>query len=342
MPSLVIAGAALLATPARALAHVGSGSIGTDYEARVGGIRPPAPWLTARVLDGDQRLELSVPAPHVVIVRGDLGEPFLRFSPTGVEVNLASPTATAAHVIPPSQAAADGVRWRRLTSSHVFAWHENRLRPKPVAGAVGGSARRVAGWSIPLVVDGHRGALSGSEWFAPAPSPWPWIVGALAVLATALLVALRASERAQRATAYVLLPPVVGALLAGWLGIFLSGRASMLSLVFAVLFMIVSALFAGVAVAACRGPARAGVIALVGGFAAAFAVPELPAFVHGFVLSALPAWQARLMVMVALAGGLAIGIVCAPSVVAVLAVSPTAALERSAGLGTPPGRGARR
>jgi hypothetical protein len=342
VPSLVIAAAALLGTPARALAHVGSGSIGTDYEARVVGIRPLAPWLSPKVLDGDQRLQLSVPPPHVVIVRGDLGEPFLRFSPSGVAVNLGSPTATAAHVLPPSQAAVGGVRWRHLPSGHVFAWHENRLRPEPVTGNVGDGPRRVAGWAIPLMVDGRRAALTGNEWFAPAPSPWPWMVVALAGLAAAVLVALRASERTRRATAYALLPPVVGALLAGWLGIFLAGRASALTLAFAALFITVSAVFAGIAVAACAGPARAGVVALVGGFAAAFAVPELPAFVHGFVLSALPAWQARLMVVVALSGGLAIGIVCAPTVAAVLDVSPTAALESPARLGGPSGRGAPR
>jgi hypothetical protein len=325
--------------PGHAAAHVGSGSIGTDYEARVASVRPPAPWLAARVLDGDQRLELSVPPPHTVVVRGDLGKPFLRFSAVGVEVNLASPTATAARVIPPSDATFHGVHWRRLTSHHAFAWHENRLRPEPVTDNSGGT-RRVAGWSIPLVVDGHRAALAGSEWFAPAPSLWPWILLALAGLAAALLVALRAPERVQRATAFALLPPVVGSLLAGWLAIFLAGHVSTATILFAALFSLVSVLFAGIAVAAWSGPARAGVIALVGGFAAAFSAPELPAFGHGFVLSALPAWQARLTVVVALTGGLAIGIVCTPSVLALLDVSPTATLEESAGIAGRRGKGA--
>ena len=340
MRSLAIAAAALMGMPAHAFAHVGSGSIGTDYEARVVAVRPAAPWLSARVLDGDQRLELSVPPPHTVVVRGDLGEPFLRFSPLGVEVNLASPTATAARVIPPSEATFHGVRWRRLTPGHVFAWHESRLRPRPVIGNAGGGPRRVAGWSIPLVVDTHRATLAGSEWFAPAPSLWPWIVAALAGLAAAVMVALRAPERAQRVTALALLPPVVGSLLAGWLGIFLAGRASTASMLFAALFTIVSALFAAIAIAACSGPARAGVIALVGGFAAAFAVPELPAFGHGFVLSALPTWQARLTIVVALIGGLAIGIVCTPAVRTLLDVSPTATLEESAGIAGRAGGGA--
>ena len=90
---------ASLSVPASAAAHLKSGTLSTDFEARVGALRPAAPGVAARVLDGDQRLELRVEPGSVVVVLGLLGEPFLRFSPSGVEANVASPTASSTRVI---------------------------------------------------------------------------------------------------------------------------------------------------------------------------------------------------------------------------------------------------
>ena len=130
---LLLVGLAGLSAPASAAAHLKSGTLSTDFEARGGTVRPAAPGIAARVLDGDQRLELRVEPGRVVVVLGLLGEPFLRFSQAGVEANAASPTASSARVISASAAVSSpGVRWRRVSRGTAFAWHEGRLRPVQV------------------------------------------------------------------------------------------------------------------------------------------------------------------------------------------------------------------
>jgi hypothetical protein len=122
-------------------------------------------WL--HVLEGDQQLEVSVQPPSVVIVLGLIGETFLRFSSTGVEVNVASPTASSAKVVPASDVVPPGrVVWRRVSGGHVFAWHENRLRPLPVVSDPAQAPRQVATWSISMLVDGRHTVLAGTEWYA--------------------------------------------------------------------------------------------------------------------------------------------------------------------------------
>lgn len=61
-------------------AHVSPGPISTSYQARIDGLRPHVSGITATVLDGDQRLRIDVASPHVVIVLGRIGEPFLRIT----------------------------------------------------------------------------------------------------------------------------------------------------------------------------------------------------------------------------------------------------------------------
>ena len=80
---LLVALAAGLVAPVVAAAHFKSGRLSTDFEARVGGFRPPAPGVRARVLDGDLRLELRVPPRRSIVVLGLLGEPFLASRPRG-------------------------------------------------------------------------------------------------------------------------------------------------------------------------------------------------------------------------------------------------------------------
>lgn len=112
----------LAAMPATAYAHAG-GRIATDFEARLAGLQPPAAGVRAQVLGGDQRLQLTVTGSQVVVVVGLLGEPFLRFSPAGVEANAASPTAWNSGVVSTSAAvrSAHGPVWRRMAGGHTFA-----------------------------------------------------------------------------------------------------------------------------------------------------------------------------------------------------------------------------
>jgi hypothetical protein len=124
--------------------------------------------------------------------------------------------------------------------------------------------------------------------------------------------------------ASVLVPIAVAALLAAWFGTVLAGRATLLTVLFAVAFAAATACFLVVVVVAASGPSQLGVMALVGAFTATFALPELAVFGHGFVLSALPASAARLVVAIAVVGGVVAATVCIPAVMELLDGAPAA------------------
>ena len=316
---LALVGIATLGAPARASAHLKSGTLSTDFQARVGNLRPPASGIEARVLESDLLLELRVAPPRVVVVLGLLGEPFLRFSSAGVEANLASPTAASARVIGTADTVASpGVHWHLIRHGHVFAWHDNRLRPVPDVRAGSQRPRIVGSWRVPLVVDGRPTALSGTEWYAAAPSPWPWIAPGALLVAVGLFGGRRMPQRRQRALAAALLVVAVAGLVSSWSGVILAGRATPVAVLFAAAFAGVSAVFLSVGVAAARGTRQLGVMALIGAFAATFAMPLITMFGHGFVLSALPGTAARLTAAAAVVCGLAAAAVCAPAVKALL------------------------
>ena len=314
---------AVLGAPSASQAHVGGGRDSSSFEARPTGFVPPVPGLTASVQGGDQRLRLQLAGREVVVVRGVLGEPFLRLSPAGVDVNLASPTATAAKVVPAS-AAVSGSRpvWQHRSGAHSVTWHEGRLRPVPVVSGSGRGARRIASWSIPLLVDGRPARLVGAEWYAPPPSLLPWLLAAALLVGGAGAAAWLLPRSALRRIATALLVVVLAALLAGWTGILLDGAGSPLALAVAAGYALVTALFALAAVTAASGSARLAIIGLLGLTAAAFSTPELGVFAHGFVLSLLPAGAARAAVVLALAGGVALAVVCAPAALETLRASP--------------------
>jgi hypothetical protein len=311
--------ASFAAAPAPASAHLKTGTLSTDFQARVGGLRPVVSGVEARVLESDLILQLRVAPARVVVVLGLLGEPFLRFSPAGVQANAASPTAGSTRVIDNADAVTSpGVHWRLIRQGHVFAWHDNRLRPVP---AVGGGSQRphaVGRWTVPLIVDGRVTALFGSEWYATAPSPWPWIVAGALVVALALLAGRRLAPVAQRLIAAALLVVAVAGLMSSWSGIILAGRATVATELFALAFGGISAVFLFVGVAAARGRKQLGVMALIGAFSATFALPLVTIFTHGFVLSALPGPAARTTAAAAIICGLAAAAVCAPAVKALL------------------------
>ena len=289
----------VVAMPGTAYAHAG-GRIATDFEARLAGVSPAAPSVRPQVLGGDLKLQLTVSGSHTVVVLGLLGEPFLRFTPAGVDANAASPTAWNSRVISAGDAvkSARAPAWRRVSGGHTYSWHENRLRPAPVVRDGGTTARRVASWSIPLLVDGRRSRVFGWEWHETAPSLVPWIAAAAAIIAAAAAAALYAGRAAQRALAAALLPISVAAWLAGWIGILLYGSPSALVIGLAAAYAVVTVLLVAAAVTATGGNARIATAGMVGALAAVFTVPEIEAFTRGFVFSALGGTGARVAALI--------------------------------------------
>ena len=300
--------------PTTAVAHT-SPALSTDFEARVQGFRPPAPGLAARVLGSDQRLELRVPPGRVVVVLGVEHEPFLRFSSTGVEANLASPTAVSARVIASADAvAAPAARWRRVAGGHVFAWHESRLRPVASVSDSSSRPRRVAVWSIPLIMDGHDARVEGSEWHANRPPLWPWLAAGALALALSAVAARRLSRQTLRRIAVPLTALAVGTLIAGWAGILFVDGAASIGVLLALAAAVASALGLAALLSAATGTARVGAAALIGVLSMTLALPELSVFMHGYVLSALSGTLARLAAEAALVSGASVAILCVPSV----------------------------
>jgi len=321
--SALLAVALAFVAPATASAHTG-GRIATDFDARVAGLRPRVPGVRARVIGGDLKLELTVAAGHDVVVLGLLGEPFLRFSAAGVAANAASPTAWSAGVVSSSTAVKSATRpvWKGVSSGRTYAWHENRLRPRPSVPGGDATPRRVAPWSIPLVVDGRRTRLTGWEWFATGPSPWPWLAALLLPLAAVAAAVRYGRPPLHRRLSAVLLPLAVGAWLAGWIGVLVDGRPSALVLALAAAYAGVTILLVAAAVGAASGNARMAVAGIVGALAAVFTLPEIEAFTRGFVLSALPATAARAAAIVSFTAGLALVVAGVPAMADILRDDP--------------------
>src|SRR5215467_10471043 len=82
--ALIVAALWMLAAPAPASAHGPVNPAATSYLATV---RQAPAGLDCRIVDGDQRMWLQVSPRQTVIVLDYRGAPYLRFSPSGVQVN---------------------------------------------------------------------------------------------------------------------------------------------------------------------------------------------------------------------------------------------------------------
>jgi hypothetical protein len=100
---------------------------------------------------------------------------------------------------------------------------------------------------------------------------------------------------------------------------------------FAIVYTCVGGVFVLVAVESTTGAAQLSVMALIGAVAATFALPQLLVFAHGFVLSALPATDARVVAASALVGGLVVAILGIPATIQVFN-SPPAIEKQGYGL----------
>ena len=164
-------------------------------------------------------------------------------------------------------------------------------------------------WTIPLRVDGRRDRLTGELVRVEAPSPWPWLALGLPFVAVTA-VALRRRRALPRAA--VVLGVLAGAATIVTAAVFaFASNASQGRWIEAgneTVFALV-----GLAVVV-RGSRSGRVIAAgaLGLLALAVGLTKVPVFLHGVVLSALPATPARAVVALAIwigAAATALGIV---------------------------------
>ena len=289
-----------LACPSAALAHLRTGTIAVDYRASISAPRTGA--YTAEIGQSDHRLRLTLAPGHAVIVLGYLAEPMARLNATGVAINAASPTAAAVGLLAKAQAVdAATPSWRLRAAQRSLSWLDARAQQLP-AGVP------ASVWAVPLIVDGHRGALHGRLRHYPAPSLWVWALLLAGLLTAGIQLVLVARRDLIRAAAVgcAVLGAVVCPVLA--LGFAFDADASPGTWIEAFNEIV----FVGVGLAVLVGgrePLRAGAAIGLGLVSLAVGLLDSAVFVHPVVLSLLPGALTRLLVVIAAGAGLvAIGL----------------------------------
>jgi hypothetical protein len=301
--ALLSAAVAPVASPASASAHAGlTRPVASDYVAIVTGTPR---GVAVRVVDGDQRLWMSVNRRLTAIVLGLRGEPYLRFSPHGVDENLRSPTTYLDRPVPaelpPGLGADARPEWRRLTGAHSYMWYEDRLQALAL-GAHGDSPGSVGAWVIPMVVDGRRFDVRGRLDFQPGPTRlwlWPVVVVLASIPAVLRLQVTRLTRRLVRILALIAVPAVI----AGRIGRELYGHPSVSAA--QMLDLAATGLLGLLLVVWIARGARWEPAALIASVLGVYeGVMLLPTLERGFVLAVAPAVIERSAACVCLAAGL--------------------------------------
>jgi hypothetical protein len=307
---LAFAGAGLLA--GRASAHAGlTAPAATSYLARISSV--PA-GVEAKVVDGDQRLWLRVPPGRTLVVTGLRGEPYLRFSARGVEVNTRSATSFLNRARPSTVPRGLGPRtppaWKLLTRGHSTSWHEDRLHALALVAHPAGE-RDLGRWFVPVLVDGHPTGISGALRWAPRPSLlWFW---PLALLLACVPALLRLGDAGlARGVSTGLTAPALGASTLARLGRELYGRPTV-SPGQLVLVGLTCAVALALALLWWRKEWRTVAGVLIGVAAAYQGLALVGTLRNPFVLAALPDWLERAAASLALAGGVALLLVTVTS-----------------------------
>ena len=289
------------ALPAGAAAHGPVAPVATSYLARV--TRTPA-GVDAKVVDGDLRMWVRVPASMTVVIIDYRGAPYLRFSRSGVQVNQNSAMYYINQVPPvtPPISLGPGTapRWRRVSAGHSYLWQDGRLQA--LARTVLAPGTSYAGrWSIPLRVRGRVEAITGGLYHSPGPSLvwfWPIVV---------LLACVLAAWRIRRPALDARVARVLG--LVALLGVAVAGTARQLHgrpLVSDFQLVELAAILAfvvwGVRQALLKRPGYFTYFVI--SLAALWEGIELiPTLTHGFVLVAAPALVARTSAVLCLGAG---------------------------------------
>lgn len=219
---LCCAALAAFLLPGVASAHVGkTAPTATNFDARIGGVRPASGAVQAKVVDGDSALWLRVEPNVTVLIPGTLGEPLLRFDRHGVFLNLRSLTAESDRIdrfdLKPDPNPHAPPLWHRVSAGHAYLWHEHRLHVREPLARGHTSTTVLGPWSVPLLIDGKPHALVGVLVYHPPASVWPWILIAAALALGLAAAGARGSPTRRRLIPLAALPavPLVWALRIG-------------------------------------------------------------------------------------------------------------------------------
>ena len=296
---------ALAAFPGGAAAHGPVAPAASSYFAKVLGI--PA-GVHAKVVDGDLRMWLNVPARETLVVVDYRGAPYLRFSRSGVEVNRNSSmyylNQTPIAQTPPAYlSAGTPPSWHRVSSGHAYEWHDGRLHALATV-ALSPGVSFVGRWTIPLRIEGRLSSISGGLWHAGDPSIvwfWPIVVMFMCALAAWRVRRPELDRLVARVLAIIALIVVA---IAG-LGLQLHGRPTVTPFQLVELAAILAFVGWGLSHVLFRAPGYFTCFLI--GIAALWAGGEMvTTLLYGFVLLPLPAFSARLVTVLCLGTGAAL------------------------------------
>lgn len=283
-----------LAAPGMASAHVRIGTLAVDVRVSVINPRPsPRGAFELSVSEGDRALHLTVRGGHRLVVLGYLGEPLLRLDARGLAVNLASPTAAAAGLVPKT---GDRHGWLLRRGARTAVWRDPRLGRLPTD--VGR-----AGWAVPILVDGRSVRVSGELRRVPTPSLWPWLLVVLGAVSTGRLAAAGRRPSRVRTACFVLggVGAVAGIVVATGFAFEATAPGMRVAAIYEFLLAVGGVGFAVWGPHEVRVVAAGwlGLLALFGGLACG------QVFLHGAVLSALPPTITRSAAALAIGSGAA-------------------------------------
>jgi hypothetical protein len=329
LPALAVACVLLMifVFPNAAMAHGPVAPVATSYLGKV--TRAPR-GVDAKVANGYLSLWLRVPPNQTVLVLDYRGAPYVRFSRGGIYANENSEmyylNSSPPQTPPRGLTRSTPVKWRHLSDGHEYAWHDGRIGAL-ASTVIAPGASYVGTWSIAALVNERLTTVSGSLWHAPNPSiVWFWPI---AVLIACVLPAWRLRQPGLHAgLARWLAITLLIAIGVGAAGRWLYGRPTV-----AVEGVIVAGgVLAFVAWNLARlFLRRAGYIldwvtALV---ALWIGLELLPTLVHGFVLTAVPAFVARAAAVLCLGGSVGLPLLAARKLQD--AADDSAALSRDRG-----------
>ena len=184
-------------------AHFGTAKLG--YRSTIESVKPRVPGAQLKVLYGDDQVWLDNRSGETVVINGYGGEPYLRFAPKGIFVNINSPAVYLNEdrygkaTVPKSASPEAAPNWKKLAGGNVWAWHDHRIHYMsptlpPLISAAPDEPHHVFDWEVPATANGKRFAISGSLDYTPPPKeddgfPFALVIG-LAVLIGGGLVGL--------------------------------------------------------------------------------------------------------------------------------------------------------
>jgi hypothetical protein len=199
--ALAVAGVLSCLLAPGAEAHFGTAKLG--YRSTVEDVQPRIPGVRLKVLYGDDQVWLDNRSGETIVIDGYGGEPYLRFSPNGIFVNVKSPAGYlnqdryGKSEVPKSASEKAPPNWQKLAGGNVWAWHDHRIHYMsptfpPAISAAPREPHHVFDWKVPATANGKRFFINGSLDYKPPPKesesfPFALVIGLAVVIAAGMV-----------------------------------------------------------------------------------------------------------------------------------------------------------